>query len=177
MKKIYIMIMALAMTFILNGCASPDYSQYYKLSPEHLQVRQVQTGIYETNDEEQLLTASTHVLQDLGYIVEKTDFDLGFLTCYKDREAIEADQVVGRFLVALLAGVDIGNDVAQRIKVTLVISSIKDNPNKKVVRVSFVRAVTNTHNVTRYELILEPAIYQDFFNKLSQSVFLTAEKI
>ena len=176
MKKISL-IMAFAMAFILNGCASPDYSQYYKLSPEYLQVRQVQTRMYETDDTEQLLTASTHVLQDLGYIVEKSDFDLGLLSCYKDHEAVEADQVVGRFLIALLAGVDIGNDVVQRIKVSLVISSIKDNPKKKVVRVSFVRAVTNTHNVTRFELILEPTIYQEFYNKLSQSVFLTAEKI
>lgn len=169
--------MAVAMAFILNGCTSTDYSQYYKLSPEYLQVRQVQTRIYETDDAEQLLTASTHVLQDLGYIVDNSDFDLGILSCYKDHEAVQADQVVGRFLVALLAGVDIGNDVAQRIRVSLTITSIKDNPNKKVVRVSFVRAITNTHNVTRLELILEPTIYQEFYNKLSQSVFLTAEKI
>lgn len=173
MKKLSII---LAMAFMLCGCAA-DYSQYYKLTPEYLQIRQIQTRIYETKDTEQLLTASAHVLQDIGYVVENSDHDLGLLTCYKDHDAKNAGQITAQILLALFAGVDIGSDVAQRIKVTLVISPVKGSKDKHVVRVSFVRAVTNTHKVTRYELILEPAIYQSFFDKLSQSVFLTAHEL
>ncbi len=166
----------LAMAFMLCGCA-PDYSQYYKLTPEYLQIRQVQTRIYDTNDSNQLITASAHVLQDLGYVVDNSDFDLGLLTCYKDRDATQAGQVVARILVGLLTGADMGNDVAQRIKVTMVVTPVKGSKERHVVRTSFVRAITNSHKITRYELILEPAIYQSFYDKLSQSIFLTAHEL
>jgi hypothetical protein len=46
------------------------------------------------------------------------------------------------------------------------------------VRVTFQRIVTNTQGqVTRRELINEPMIYREFFDKLSESVFLEAHDI
>jgi len=40
------------------------------LSPESLRDRQLQTRIFETDDEKMLLTASAAVLQDSGYTIE-----------------------------------------------------------------------------------------------------------
>jgi hypothetical protein len=46
------------------------------------------------------------------------------------------------------------------------------------VRVTFQRVVWDNHrNVSRIETINEPKIYQEFFDKLAQSLFLEAHQI
>jgi hypothetical protein len=51
-------------------------------------------------------------------------------------------------------------------------------PNTQLLRITIQRIVTNTSGmVTRIESIEEPAIYQEFFDKLSKSVFLEVQQI
>lgn len=159
---------------ILSGCVS--YDDYYKLDEQYLARRQLETRNFETTKEELLLSSSAQVLQDLGFTLDETETSLGLITANKDREAGSTGEKVGIILLAALAGTQPVYDVSQKIYVTLVSTKNKNN-NSYNVRVEFARIIWNNMNQARVEKISDEQIYQDFFGKLSQSVFLTANNI
>lgn len=168
-----ILILSLFVVFSVSGCVS--YKHYYKLDDQYLARRQLETRSYETKDEEALLVASAQVLQDLGFTLDESEIKLGLITANKDREAGSAGQKIGMILLAALAGTQPVYDVNQKIYVTLV--STKNHNNGYNVRIEFARVIWNNMNQARIEKIQDEEIYKDFFNKLSQSVFLTANNI
>lgn len=172
MKKIFILM--LMMSFVVSGCVS--YENYYKLDEGYLARRQLETRNFDTKDEELLLTASAQVLQDLGFTLDETETKLGLITANKDREAGSTGQKVGMVLLAALAGTQPIYDVQQKIYVTLITTKSKTNSGYNV-RVEFARIIWDNMKNARTEKISDEEIYQDFFNKLSQSVFLTANNI
>jgi len=172
MKKIFILFSMIS--FIVSGCVS--YDHYYKLDEQYLARRQLETRRYETNDEETLLIASAQVLQDLGFTLDESETKLGLITANKDREAGSAGQKVGVILLAVLFGTQPVYDVSQKIYVTLVSTKNHDNQSYNI-RVEFARVIWNNMNQARIEKIQDEQIYKDFFDKLSQSEFLTANNI
>ena len=50
-------------------------------------------------------------------------------------------------------------------------------PEAYVVRVTFQRIVRRTDNSTYADTIKDPELYQEFFDKLSKSVFIEAQKL
>ena len=171
MKRILILL--LLVVFMTSGCVS--YKHYYKLDEQYLARRQLETRAYDTQDEEALLVASAQVLQDLGFTLDESEIKLGLITANKDREAGSAGQKVGMILLAAFAGTQPVYDVRQKIYVTLV--STKNHNNGYNVRIEFARVIWNNMNQARIEKIQDEEIYKDFFDKLSQSVFLTANNI
>ena len=92
----------------------------------------------------------------------------------KKRDAVEAGQVVGAVVIAALFGVSTPIETTQSIKVSVVATPTLDG-HGMIVRTSFQRLVWNSQNrVSRQLTITEPTIYRDFYNALSQSVFLQA---
>jgi hypothetical protein len=60
----------------------------------------------------------------------------------------------------------------------IVVDAVVLSKCRTVVRVSFQRVVRNDRGLaSRQESIVEPQIYRDFFDKLSQSLFLEANAI
>lgn len=171
MKKIFVLF--LPVVFMASSCVS--YDHYYKLDDQYLARRQLETRAYETKDEEALLTASAQVLQDLGFTLDESEIKLGLITANKDREAGSAGEKVGMIFLAALVGTRPVYDVSQKIYVTLV--STKNHNNGYNIRVEFARVIWNNMNQARIEKIQDVEIYKDFFDKLSQSVFLTANNI
>ncbi len=171
MKRILILL--LLVVFMTSGCVS--YKHYYKLDEQYLARRQLETRAYDTQDEEALLVASAQVLQDLGFTLDESEIKLGLITANKDREAGSAGQKVGMILLAAFAGTQPVYDVSQKIYVTLV--STKNHNNGYNVRIEFARVIWDNMNQARIEKIQDEEIYKDFFDKLSQSVFLTANNI
>lgn len=171
MKRILILL--LLVVFMTSGCVS--YKHYYKLDEQYLARRQLETRAYDTQDEEALLVASAQVLQDLGFTLNESEIKLGLITANKDREAGSAGQKVGMILLAAFAGTQPVYDVSQKIYVTLV--STKNHNNGYNVRIEFARVIWDNMNQARIEKIQDEEIYKDFFDKLSQSVFLTANNI
>jgi hypothetical protein len=95
----------------------------------------------------------------------------------KDRDATEAGQVAAAIAVAVLTGAYMPTDKNQKIRASLVTKPVGDEKSTNV-RVTFQRTIWNTQgNVTRIEGLKDPELYQEFFNKLSQSVFLQANEI
>lgn len=140
------------------------------LSPESLKNRQLQTRIFDTDDEEMLLTASAAVLQDTGYTIEESEVPLGVIVASRDRDVTEIGGQIG--------WVCLNVPYAQRQKVfaSLVTKPLIDN--RIAVRITFQHMVwDNRGHFTKSEQLNDPIIYQDFFSKLSKSVFLVAHEI
>ncbi|WP_421707670.1 hypothetical protein [Algihabitans sp.] len=170
---------ALASIVFLTGCQQATVpKEALQLSEVSLQKRQLQTRYFDTRDEERILSASASVLQDLGFNIDEAETDLGVIVGSKDRDATEAGQVAGAIFLALMLGVSVAVDDEQKIRVSLVSSPRGSNAGEVAVRVTFQRVVWNTRGqVSQTESLDAPELYQEFFDKLSQSVFLEAQEI
>lgn len=148
-----------------------------QLSATAMQDRQMQTRRFGTKDEEKLQRAGAQVLQDLGFQIDESETKLGVIVASKSRDATETGQIIGAVVVAILLGVSMPTDKNQRIRACLVTKSV-DSGSDTIVRITLQRTVWNTQNaISKNEGLNDPKIYQEFFDKLGQSVFLTAQEI
>jgi hypothetical protein len=171
MKKI---LTSLPIILLMVSCVS--YENYYLLDDKYLNRRQVETRKFETNDETAMMIASSQVLQDLGFTLEESETTLGFITASKDREGTSTGGKIGLTVLAALAGTKPVWDESQKIYATLVSTKSRGSSGFNV-RVGFARIVRDNQGNTRMETIETPEIYRDFFDKLSQSLFLTANNL
>ena len=160
-----------------TGCATtPD--NIFQLADTSLQDRQIQSRFFETNNEAELLSAGIAVLQDMGYSIDETETKSGVITASKTVDATSGAQVAGAILLTLLSGVAAPIDSQQQIRVSFVTVPSKLNNNGYLARATFQRIVTSTQGqVTKAETLNKEELYVEFFNKLSKSVFLEAQKI
>jgi hypothetical protein len=169
MKKLLISVLFL----LLTSCVSSG--DYYKLDDQYLVRRQIETKRFETISEEDILIASAQVLQDLGFNLEESETRLGLITASKDREAGTTGGKAAVIFFAVMGGTQAVYDVNQKIYATLVSTKSKDSGFN--VRIQFARAIWNNMNQMRMEKIQDSSVYKDFFDRLSQSIFLTANHI
>lgn len=166
-------------------------------SPESSARKAVQTRLFETSSEDELLSASAAALQDLGFQVSESVRELGFLRAAKERSAREYGQEIERVLVAFISSVGlIGGsntlvvlpvDLQQQINASLSTRPIDAEGRRHEVRVLFYRLVWKGAGSSgnaqippgeqRMEMIHDAEIYQQFFARLSKAVFLEAQKI
>ncbi len=169
------------------GCvATWQPAEFFELSAESPAHKAMQSRYFETGDELELLSASAAVLQDLGFQVEEVVREVGMLRAVKERSAREHGQDISRFFVSLLTlgYVRPTVDLHQRISAVLVARPVNRAGTGSEVRVMFYRVVWKSDGYVernsippgeqRMEMIYDPAIYQQFFAKLSKSVFLEA---
>jgi len=161
---------------LITGCQTIP-KDALSLSPESLAQRQVQTKKYETTDEAKVLAACAGLLQDLGFNLDESETKLGVLSASKMRSAVSAGQVVGAILLALM-GAPMPIDKAQKMRASVITRPAGEHGEYIAVRVTFQRIVWNTRGqVTTSESLTDPKIYQEFFEKLSKSIFLEAQEI
>ena len=160
--------------FGLVGCVS--YDSYYQLDSDYLARRQMETMRFEAKDEETILAASAGVLQDLGFTLDETETKLGLITAYKNREASSTGAKAAIILLAAMSDTQPVYDTEQKIYTTLVSTKSRESKGYNV-RITFARVVTNNMHETRNEEITDQKTYREFFDKLSQSLFLTAHEI
>lgn len=149
-----------------------------ELKPETLRLRQLQTRRFDTTDEKMLLSAAGGVLQDLGFTIEHSEPQVGIVVASKDRSAIQPAEVVGAVLLAVLIGVVTPIDKNQKIRASLVTKPAGTDAQRTLLRATFQRIVWNTQGqVTKAESLEDPELYQQFFQKLSQAIFLHAHDL
>lgn len=164
-----------------TGPTVEQQSEALTLAADNLSLRQVQSRRFNTGNESMILSASAGVLQDLGFTIEESAANAGLLVASKDRDAVEAGQVAGQVFFALLITALGGQadpvwDKNQKIRISIVTQLV--NSGTVFVRVTFQRIIWNTKDqVSKVETISDAKIYQEFFDKLSQSVFLEGHKI
>lgn len=158
------------LSLFLPACHYKIPKNALALSPESLKDRQLQTRIFETDDEKMLLTASAAVLQDSGYTIEESEVACGVIVSSRDRDVTE----VGGLFCFLCLGAPY--DQKQKIFASLVTRPFDDK--RIAVRITFQHMVwNNQRTLVKNEQINDPEIYQKFFSKLSTSVFLVAHEI
>lgn len=186
---------------VLTGCARGGLpSHVLRLTPESLQNRALQTRKFEGISEADLLSASTGVIKDLGFIIDESETNLGLIVGSKNRDADpdaaqRAEQVLigaTTFVVAVLAAVasrdgDAFEDIFyvpavddyQKLWASVVIRPTSEDIEKThFVRVTFQRIVWNTDDeVARLQSLDEPEMYQKFFDLLSKSILLEGQEI
>lgn len=166
-----------ACALALVACQQSVPKAALQLSPDSLQRRQAQTRVFETSDEAELLSASAALLQDLGFTLDESEVDLGVIVASKNRDATEVGQVVGAVAVAVLFGAPVPVDDEQKIRAALVTRKLEERSGYAV-RLTMQRIVWNTDGkVSKTEPIDDARIYQEFFDKLSKSVFLEAQEL
>lgn len=162
---------------IMTGCQTIP-KDALSLSPEALAQRQMQTRKYETKDEAKVLAACAGLLQDLGFSLDESETKLGVITSSKMRSAVNAGQQVAAVFVALLGGGYMPTDKEQKMRASVITRPAGEHGEYIAVRVTFQRIVWNTQSqVTVSESLIDPKIYQEFFDKLSKSIFLEAQEI
>lgn len=165
----------------LVACQNNIFKEALTLSPESLADRQLQTRVFENIDEKRLLTASTAVLQDLGYTIDETEVRCGVIVCSRDRDVTEKAEVVLAVTLEILsflvgAPTSVPYETRQKILASLVTAPVD---NRRVsVRVTFHQIVWNSDGkITKNNQVNDSQIYQEFFSRLSKSVFLVAHEI
>ena len=194
----------------LTGCVHKIPDGAFDVSPDMMAQRQIESRKFTGISEEEILIASSNVLQDMGFNLENSEVKLGVLTANKQREATNAGEIAGAIIMAALFRVQMPTSKDQTIRVALVIkpapsesmigtlysgasntsepaaskpakgkkaAAVAAGPESYIVRVTFQRIVRRTDNSTYAETIKDPELYQEFFDKLSKSVFIEAQKI
>jgi hypothetical protein len=184
MKRLVALMVVLAAAIPAAGCVNANSMAMQLGKPPEgaVNLRALQSRRFETTDEKAVLAASTQTLQDLGFTIAESSSDVGVVTASKQRDARETGQVAGQVMLMVAMALTGSHynptwDQEQTIQVTLVASLIA-NSNSTEVRTVFDRILTNNHGVQwRAELIMDPPIYQEFYERLSKSIFLEAHEI
>jgi len=178
----------LASIVLLTGCVTQTQpAELFQLTAEAPKHRVMQTRFFETPNEKELLSASAAVLQDLGFQVEESVREVGFLRATKERSAREYGQYIQQDLFMLLSLGKMPVDLHQKIAAGLITRPLNHDATRQEVRIVFYRIVWKGDGQTdrqyippgqQYmEMIRDPEIYQQFFTKLSKAVFLEAHTL
>lgn len=170
--------LVVALVLLGVGCGNTIPKEALQLGPESLQQRQMQSRVYDTGNEADILSASAGVLQDLGFNLDESESELGVIVASKDRSAVEAGQVAAAIMISLFTNVQQSYDRKQKIRVSLVSRPYGDSAKRTAVRVTFQRLVwDNEDKLSRAEILDDSAMYQEFFAQLSKAIFLEAHQI
>jgi hypothetical protein len=162
---------------LMTGCRTIP-KDALSLSQESLADRQMQTRKYETKDEAKILAACACLLQDIGFNIDESETKLGVISASKMRSAVNAGQQVAAVFIALFGGGYMPTDKEQRMRASVITRPIGEHGEYVAARVTFQRIIWNTQGqVTKSESLTDPKIYQEFFDKLSKSIFLEAQGI
>jgi hypothetical protein len=174
------LLLALIAALAMAGCQTGIPADALDLKPDSLERRQLESRRFDGGKEADILAACSGVGQDLGFTIDEAETKLGVMVCSKNREASDTGS---RVAMAVLFGANAANsmDRSQKIRLCIVVKPVHSkagDPVQYVVRATFQRQVWNSYGqLTRLEGLREPELYQQFFEKLSKSVFLEAHKI
>lgn len=209
------LLIGLSLVLALTGCVAQVPPDAFNVSEEMMKSRQIESRKFTGISEEEVLVASSNVLQDMGYNLENTEVQLGVLTANKQRDATNAGEIAAAIILGALFRAPMAVSKDQTIRASLVVkpagsesviatlyagagaqkativentkttktkkTSTDTQPNAKsqayIVRVTFQRIVRKTDNSTYSDTIKDPEIYQEFFDKLSKSVFIEAQQL
>lgn len=160
-------------SLLLSGCASQRIRtmDLFTLPSDCPAQRQIERRIYNTDDVSLMLDSAIGVLQDMGYTIRESNRKSGVLTGTAIRPAKGAIPNASTPVTVSFLSVFGGS---QSIEVMIVIHTCKDQLQ---VRATFARQIFLKNGSSYLERITDSDIYREFYERLDQSVFLTANMI
>lgn len=149
MKKFLLLFVLL---IFFNGCSNFNKTKNFRTEQTQLQIRSYQSRSFDTQNRELVLRTIISTLQDLGFIVEKVDEKMGIISGTL-------------FFNTPVVPISIGDNETQLIKTNI---SVRNSEAQIIVRLN---ASKDSKTIT------DPTVYQNFFNSLSQSLFLEANNV
>lgn len=162
------LFLILASLITLTGCTSRNNEPVMT----QLQVREIQTRIFEVNDAKLVMKAMINVLQDDGFIVKNAVLDLGLLNAQKEVDVEESSE---KFLNTLLCG---ANARWSKHSILEASANVSEYGNQIKVRMNFQAKTLDNLGVPKdVEQITQDEYYQEFFAKVSKSIFLQTQQL
>ena len=173
---------------ILAACETMP-GDAFRLSASALAIREMQTREYDSMSDKAILSASTAVLQDMGYAIDEIEEPLGVLSASKRADATSGMKAFGslamdgvKCVFSLMLACNGKNysklDDVQDIRLTLISRPQLDNKNDVVVRVTIQRVIWDKKGrLSEQQTITDHQVYASFFDKMSRAVFLEQEGV
>jgi hypothetical protein len=73
----------LAAALAVTGCVHNSTNSALEVGSDQVQLRQIQSRAFDTTDKTKTLRTVISTLQDLGFVIEKADLELGSITATK----------------------------------------------------------------------------------------------
>jgi hypothetical protein len=77
------LLILLLATSAITGCVNNSTNSALDVGSNQVQLRQIQSRAFDTTDKAKTLRTVIAVLQDLGFVIEKADLELGTVTATK----------------------------------------------------------------------------------------------
>ncbi len=139
-------ISVMLFTAALSISCATTHDRLLGTDSSQVQLRSIQTRVFDTTDKDKTLRSVISTLQDLGFIVDKAEYTLGIVSATK---------------------IDTGRYALQGYPLRLTVTVRPRGERQLLVRAN---AEYNLHPVT------DPKPYQSFFAALSKSMFLEAQQ-
>ena len=195
-KKLFTTTLAFLILFATSNCAMAKRTKKMSL----LELREMQTRVFETPDTTRVMKSAINTLQDSGFVIQEIETDLGFIRAQKTfkKHHIDKKRVAGWSMVLALMtattvlsyGSNIGSmyDPSMRIsnemkdKTAIVDANVdvEQFGNSKT-KVRFVLVEKILQNADGYSFVksaptnvirlYKPNVYQEFFAQLDKSIF------
>ena len=184
-RKIFQSMAVSVFVLCLAACESIP-SNAFRIPESSLSTRQMQTREYTELDDGTILSASVAVLQDMGYVIDEAEVELGVLSASKRADAtnkleafgtmtVDAMQCVFTLMLACNGKRYQGIDDVQDIRLTL-IAGPQQLGGDVPVRITIQRIIWDkAGRLSEQETITDPSVYDAMFAKLSKAVFLEKE--
>ena len=141
----------------------------------------MQTRTLAAPSEIAILSATIAVLQDMEFNVDRIEKPLGVITASKVADADDSGEKAGLFLLDLMCAMSMSGDCdklstakdEQRIVLTTVVLPSFARRDEYSVRVTIQRVIYDKEDrIKILERIDTPAVYQEIFDNLRQSLFI-----
>lgn len=79
MKQVKILLLILVLPIFFTGCATTA-GKAFEMNESQVKLRAIQTRAFDTTDKKKMMQTVISAMQDLDFILDKADFDLGTIT-------------------------------------------------------------------------------------------------
>jgi hypothetical protein len=177
--KFFALLMAVT---LLSACLPPEIpKEALQLTEESPARLKLQSRRFGTKDEKALLTATTTVLKDLGFTIDQESRELGLIAASKKEEPYNIGGMATSAAVAVITSALSVPTTVPYSKERLIRASVAtgrgENGDSTTVRFTLQLVVWDTEGkVAKSELLEEPAMYRDFFDKLAKTASVEAHE-
>jgi len=167
--KLHASFSAIALSLLFTGCC---VYQENEQPITQLQIREIQTREFDTQDTKLVMKSVMNVLQDEGFIVKNAVMDIGLLNAEKH---VDIENKFSSFCLTLMEGKD-----ARWCKQTVLEASanVSEFGCKTRVRMNFQSKTFDNFGCPKeITTIQDPQFYMNFFDKVSKGIFIQEQNI